>query len=773
MQSDLGRMSVAEAAVAPADHLASEHGFLSIDPSQPLGSGGAVTNADSAMSFAEQRDLLKHKFVDFICSFRSSATDATHLDYKVQLQRNLYGGRNYLEVKWEDATCFSQDLGQSLRTRATQTIALFEEALRELATAERYYNDPSLANTDIQLQIIWSTNMTKLRELGGESVSHLISVPGLVTKVSRTKLRCARAIIQCQSCRTVVAFPVTKDLDLPKKCISNVNPVPGTPNCRPNPYTLLSQSCEFEDQQIVRLQELPNDVPPGEMPRCVNVLVDRYLTDRVVPGDKVVAVAINTVIDSRKNNKRSAVGLRTQFLRCIGLMGLAYDRVDGDERMAATGPLAAERRVHRPNSTLRLPIWQSSEEKLFEEMAKRPTIYEDIAASIDPAVYGSTDIKKAIACLLFGGTRKRTPDGTILRGDMNVLLMGDPSTAKSQLLKYVEQVAPVGLYTSGKGGSAAGLTAAVVPGENGEWWLEAGSLVLADGGVVCIDEFDKMRLQDQVAIHEAMEQQTISVSKANISTVLNARCSVLAAANPLMGSFSAVNADENQINFQSSIMTRFDCIFRLVDTKDADRDFRIASHILQLHRGDTTQRTATAAIHPALLKKYIAFAKATCTPLIGADAMEALAAYFTKIRAEARNIIFSGEGTSTAHLTVRQLESLVRMTEALAKMELSKVAQLHHAEEAIRLFEKSTMEAAQQKSLSSSISPAEHARVLLIEKAIKHALLVGFSQPTFKLIKYLKDQGYERKHVHFAIYGMCRRGELQLKNNRQVVYRKM
>ena len=779
MQSDIGRVSVAAPSIVETDHIESEHGFLSADPSLTLGSRHDARSVDSRASFEASRDLLKHKFIDFICSFRSSATDAMHLDYKVQLQRNLYGGKNYLEVKWEDATCFSQDLGQSLRTRATQTIHLFEEALRELAAAENYFSDPSLANTDIQLQIIWSTNLTKLRELGGEAVSHLISVPGLVIKVSKTRLRCARAIIQCQSCRTVVAFPVSKDLELPKKCVSNVNPVPGTPSCRPSPYTLLSQSCEFEDSQIVKLQELPSDVPPGEMPRCVSVLVDRCLTDRVVPGDRVVAVAINTVVENRKSSGRSAVGLRSQFLRCVGLMGLAYsrERADSGEAITAVGALSSEQRTHRPNSTLRIPIWASSEEKLFEELAKRPTIYEDIAASIDPAVYGCLDIKKAISCLLFGGTRKRTADGTVLRGDMNVLLMGDPSTAKSQLLKYVEQVAPVGLYTSGKGGSAAGLTAAVVPGENGEWWLEAGSLVLADGGVVCIDEFDKMRLQDQVAIHEAMEQQTISISKANISTVLNARCSVLAAANPLMGSFSAVSSDENQINFQSSIMSRFDCIFRLVDTKDEDRDFRIASHILALHKQphgkDLPKTSSAAAIHPDLLKKYIAYAKAMCTPLIGPEAMEALAAYFSKIRAEARNIVFSGDSMSTSHLTVRQLESLVRMTEALAKMELCRTAQLHHAEEAIRLFEKSTMEAAQQKSMTSALSPTEHNKVVLIERSIKHNILVGFTMATYKLLRALRAKGYEKKHIHYALYGMCRRGELELKHNRQVVFRKM
>ncbi|KNH01725.1 minichromosome maintenance (MCM) complex subunit [Perkinsela sp. CCAP 1560/4] len=775
MQTDIGRVSTATPSVIESNPHANEQGFIT-DTLLPAGSDAPESTAES--NFAADRESLKSKFIDFISSFRSS-TDSMDLTYKRQLQDNLYGGRHFLEVKWEDATCFSQDLGQSLRTRATQTIVLFEEALREIAVANHYFTDTQVVNTDVQLQIVWSTNLTTLREIGSESISHLISVPGLVIKVSKTRLRCAKAIIQCQSCQTQISFPVTKDLELPRKCLSNQTPVPGTPSCRPNPYTLLSQSCEYEDQQIIKLQELPNDVPAGEMPRSVNVLVDRFLTDCVVPGDKVIAVAVNMVIDSRKSSGRSAVGLRSQFLRCVGLMSYVYasdpsdDQCEGDRRSMAGGSI--QHHIHRPNSTLRVPIWETREEKIFQEMAKRPNIYEEIAESIDPAVFGSLDIKKAIACLLFGGTRKKAADGTILRGDMNVLLMGDPSTAKSQLLKYVEKVAPFALYTSGKGGSAAGLTAAVVPGENGEWWLEAGSLVLADGGVLCIDEFDKMRLQDQVAIHEAMEQQTISISKANISTVLNARCSVLAAANPLMGSFNPVTSDENQISFQSSIMSRFDCVFRVVDVKDHERDLRIASHIVTLHKqphGNQQVEEKRAIIPSSVLKKFIAYAKSTCTPIIGPDAMEALAAYFTRIRAEARNIVFSGDvSTNTAHLTVRQLESLVRMTEALAKMELGKVAQLRHAEEAIRLFEKSTMEAAQQKNLTSSLTPAEFGKVRLIESDIRHCVLVGFTQATYRIIQEMKLKGYEKKHIYYAIYGMCRRGELQLRSNRQVVYR--
>ena len=446
------------------------------------------------------RKMLKNTFKEFITYYRISAEDTLTLDYKKQLQSNLYAGKQYIEVDWEHASSFSPDLGTFLREHAMESILLFEEVLREIAEDENYFPTAFTVSHDIQLQIVWDTNITRLREIGIESISHLVCVPGLVAKVGKTKLRCVRAILQCQSCKSAVSLPVSKDLELPKRCISNVNPLPGTPTCRPSPYTLLSQSCEYEDRQIIKLQELPSEVPTGEMPRCVNVVVDRCLTDRVAPGNRVVVVAVNVVSEGRKRAPRSAVGLRSQYLRCVGLMplsqgfetfdpGMQHGLLESPRELTLASKPNAEFLFRPLKKTVRLPIWRPEEERQFEELAKRPSLYEDIASSIDPAVYGAIKIKKAIACLLFGGTRKRTSDRSILRGDMNVLLMGDPSTAKSQLLKYVEKVAPIGLYTSGKGGSAAGLTAAVVRSVGGEWWLEAGSLVLADGGVVCIDIF--------------------------------------------------------------------------------------------------------------------------------------------------------------------------------------------------------------------------------------------------------------------------------------------
>merc|ERR1712038_2030544 len=262
-----------------------------------------------------------------------------------------------------------------------------------------------------------------------------------------------------------------------------------------------------------------------------------------------------------RGGAKGAVGVKMPYLRVVGL---ALD-TEGAGRAAGNTVVTAE------------------EEESFRMLAQKPDVYETIAKSIAPSIFGSEDIKKSIACLLFGGSRKRLPDGLTRRGDINVLLLGDPGTAKSQLLKFVERVSPVSVCTSGKGSSAAGLTASVMRDPSSRnFVVEAGAMVLADGGVVCIDEFDKMREDDRVAIHEAMEQQTISIAKAGITTTLNSRCSVLAAANSIFGRWDESKAEEN-IDFMPTILSRFDTIFIVKDEHNEARDMTLARHVMKVH----------------------------------------------------------------------------------------------------------------------------------------------------------------------------------------------
>ena len=295
--------------------------------------------------------------------------------------------------------------------------------------------------------------------------------------------------------------------------------------CGLDPWVVLPERSSCVDQQSLKLQELPESVPVGELPRHILVVADREHVGRTAPGKRVLVTGIYCTSGTPKGG---GVALRFPFVKVLGLEQLP----GSGNGYVALLPLQA--------------IDVEMEARQMIMFSRTPNLYERISRSIAPSLFGHEEIKKSIACLLFGGTRKSLPDRMRIRGDINVLILGDPGTAKSQLLKVVERIAPVAIYTSGKGSSAAGLTATVVRDTQhqggGEFYLEGGAMVLADGGVVCIDEFDKMREEDRVAIHEAMEQQTISIAKAGITTILNARTSVLAAANPAFGRYDETRA---------------------------------------------------------------------------------------------------------------------------------------------------------------------------------------------------------------------------------------
>lgn len=370
-------------------------------------------------------------------------------------------------------------------------------------------------------------------------------------------------------------------------------------------------------------------------------------------------------------------------------------------------------------------ITHDDEEKIIS-LSRDPNIYQKIAKSIAPAIYGHDDIKKAVACLMFGGSPKKLPDGMKLRGDINVLLLGDPSVAKSQFLKFVERVAPISVYTSGKGSSAAGLTAAVIKDNaTGEFQLEGGAMVLADGGIVCIDEFDKMRPQDRVAIHEAMEQQTISIAKAGITTILNSRTSVLAAANPLFGRYDDLKHAAEQIDFQSSILSRFDAIFIVRDVREEGVDKAIATHVVNLHmlRQDASN---SPEIDIEFLKKYLTYAKQKVFPRLSEEAGNSLQNMYVVDRKASKEQQITKK-TQGIPITVRQLEAIIRISESIAKMHLQSVVQIKHVEEAHRIFKISTMNAA--ASGMSNATPVLNDELLQkvrqIEDAIKRRVAVG------------------------------------------------
>ena len=535
-----------------------------------------------------------------------------------------------------------------------------------------------------QLLLHSSVTQTSIRGLTATSVSHLVRIPGIVIGASTLSSKAVALHLQCRNCEHTQTLSVSSGftgITLPRVCGRMQggadSSVSDGDKCPLDPYFVVHEKSRFIDQQVLKLQEAPDDVPVGELPRHILVAADRYLANRVVPGSRCTIMGVFSIYAAAKSNKSSgAVAIRNPYLRAVG--------ISTDLSHASTSSSFTE-----------------AEEQEFLELSRRPDLYTLFASCIAPSIYGNADIKKAITCLLLGGSKKILPDGMRLRGDLNVLLLGDPGTAKSQLLKFVEKVAPIAIYTSGKGSSAAGLTASVQRDTSTrEFYLEGGAMVLADQGVVCIDEFDKMRDEDRVAIHEAMEQQTISIAKAGITTILNARTSVLAAANPIFGRYDDLKSPGENIDFQTTILSRFDLIFIVRDTHDRARDETMAKHVMNIHINGQARNSShsaleeqTAELSVAKMKRYIAYAKSRVAPRLSASAAEKLSSHFVSIRRQVARAEQDAQQRSSIPITVRQLESLVRISEALAKLELASVASERHVDEALRLFLGSTMDA--------------------------------------------------------------------------------
>merc|ERR1719331_3443875 len=398
----------------------------------------------------------------------------------------------------------------------------------------------------------------------------------------------------------------------------------------------------------------------------------------------------------------------------------------------------------------------------MDNLANDPQIRDKIYQSIAPAICVSEkdvleDVKKAVAVMLFGGSRKPLPDGTRMRGDINVLLFGDPGVAKSQFLKFAERVSPVAVFTSGKGSSAAGLTAAITQGPDG-FQLEGGAMVLADGGIVCIDEFDKMRPEDRVAIHEAMEQQTISIAKAGITTVLNTRCSVLAAANPLYGSWDETTELGDQLDMATTILSRFDLIFLVKDVRDEERDQTLAKHVLELHQKGVAEQTVEADIPVALFRKYLTYVRRNCFPRISERAESSLENHYIRIRSQLRKERNEGGG-NTIPITVRQLEALARISESFARMEMSEEATEDHVEHAIELFTIATVDAA-NRHIAENPSAEDINKIKEVEERIQNRVPIGGKKQRDPLIRELQREGFDGYHVKKAIQALTQRGIL-------------
>nr|XP_033785334.1 DNA replication licensing factor MCM5 isoform X2 [Geotrypetes seraphini] len=657
----------------------------------------------------------------------------------------------------EDMASFDEDLADILYKQPAEHLQLLEEAAQEVAdevTRPRPAGEETLQ--DIQVMLRSSANPASIRSLKSDQMSRLVKIPGIIIAATAVRAKAIKISLQCRGCRNIISnIPVRPGLEgyaMPRKC--NTDQM-GRPKCPLDPYFIIPDKCKCVDFQTLKLQESPDAVPHGELPRHMQLYCDRYLCDKVVPGNRVSIMGIYSIKKmgktSSKGRDRVGVGIRSAYVRVVGI------QVDTE---------GAGRSV--------LGAVTPQEEEEFRRLAAMPNIYETLAKSIAPSIYGSSDIKKAITCLLFGGSRKKLPDGLTRRGDINLLLLGDPGTAKSQLLKFVETCSPIGVYTSGKGSSAAGLTASVMRDPvSRNFIMEGGAMVLADGGVVCIDEFDKMREDDRVAIHEAMEQQTISIAKAGITTTLNSRCSVLAAANSVFGRWDDTKGEEN-IDFMPTILSRFDMIFIVKDEHNEQRDMTLARHVMGVHLSALTQTPSAGEVDLQILKKYIAYCRMKCGPRLSAAAAEKLKNRYILMRSGAREHERESERRSSIPITVRQLEAVVRISESISKMKLQPFATETDVEEALRLFQVSTLDAATSGSLSGveGFTTQEDQEMLSrIEKQVKRRFAIGSQVSEHSIVQDFIKQKYPEHAIYKVLYLMMRRGEIQHRMQRKVLYR--
>ena len=587
---------------------------------------------------------------------------------------------------------------------------------------------------------------TTIRNIRSDDINKFISVEGILRKITEVRPRVIEAVFKCPAGHFTIKKQKYGKFIEPEGC--------ATDGCTFKKLELMAKRSKFVDSQKLRVQESPEGLRGGEQPQTLDIDVTDDLANRVAPGDRVI---INGILRSMQRIVRGEKSTVFDiFLECnsIEIAEKEFEEVEIDEEA----------------------------ENEIKKLSTDPQIYRQITHSIAPTIYGNEDVKEAIALQIFGGIAKDMPDQTRLRGDIHVLLIGDPGIAKSQLLRYVVKLSPRAIYTSGQSSTSAGLTATAVKDEfgDGRWTLEAGALVLADMGIAAVDEMDKMEKGDRSALHEAMEQQTISVAKAGITATLKSRCALLGAANPKYGRFDMYGDISDQINMPASLLSRFDLIFIMTDQPEQKRDLAIAEHILKAHTvgeliaqhkktpipGVTDEYIRQQLlpvmpdIDPVLFRKYVAYAKRSCFPLLSIEAKEALVTYYLKLRGIAAP-------NKPVPVTARQLEALVRLAEASARIRLSNTIVLADAERVIHIVDTCLRQIAYDAKTGNfdidkvvtGISKEKRDIVRVIKDAIRDIGGEGRRASIDQVLEAVASKGFAHDKVREGIDMLLRNGE--------------
>ena len=592
-------------------------------------------------------------------------------------------------------------------------IPLMEKKLDEIST--NFKGEKVQSNTiqskkeeklHLNLQGMLGTHLVSPRGLTAELTNQYVGVQGIVTRISEVRSKLVYSVHYCEETKkgnikeyndqmkiaessNTYGQPLNGNFEIGKASGFMNNAIPQR-DINHNPLTLEYGHSKFRNNQTILLQEPPERTPLGQLPRSVEVILEGDLVDKVKPGDRIQINGVFKTISTMSTN--TSGGVKTVL---IGT------------------------NVQELNNDIQQNEFTGEDLKRIRELSKQRNVFDVLANSIAPGIYGHQDIKRALVLQLLGGNETNLEDGTHLRGDINILMIGDPSTAKSQFLRYMLNIAPNAINTTGKGSTGVGLTAAVVVDRDlGERHLEAGAMVLGDRGIVCIDEFDKMNEVDRVAIHEVMEQQTVTIAKAGIHVSLNARCSVLAAANPIYGQYQSDVSASRNIGFPDSLLSRFDLCFIVLDEHSSELDRKISEKVLDNHMftidaakfGDDAEdkviepeikleenkkTTMYEKYNPRaksdnnniltkeFLRKYIYYAKSKINPSLTREATDYISKSWTNIREKSVSEEWKGK---TIPVTVRTLESLIRLATAYAKARLSQKVEKQDALNAVELL---------------------------------------------------------------------------------------